>query len=116
MGAPHPSLARAGRPPIISTLYTTRLPSLARTTGISVLELRSAQPNDEALSLFLRRIDWFFSDFLTREEMVKERDGKITGELVVKALQKVFARSARHRGYDLCREYDRRRERPRAAR
>jgi len=59
--------------------------------------------------LLLRSLDWFFGDFLSRDEMTKERDGKITGELVVKALQRVLARSPRHRNFDLIAEYDRRR-------
>jgi hypothetical protein len=64
---------------------------------------------EEALALLLRRLDWFFGEFLLREEMTKERDGKIAGELVVKALQKVLARSGQHKGMNLQAEYDRRR-------
>ena len=90
-----------------------QLDRLAQITGISKEQLRSVRPNDEALGLLLERFDWFFGEFLMRDEMTKERDGKVTGELVVKALQKVFARSAMHRGVDLAKEYEKRRARTR---
>jgi hypothetical protein len=61
--------------------------------------------------LLLGKLDWFFDEFLLREEMTKERDGKVAGELVVKALQKVIARSEKHRGINLQVEYERRRAR-----
>jgi len=41
--------------------------------------------------------------------MTKERDGKITGELVVKALQRVFASSPLYSSIDLQAEYEKRR-------
>ncbi|WP_157634268.1 HNH endonuclease [Burkholderia ubonensis] len=86
-----------------------KLSALAKITGIPVAELTKAHPNEEALDLLLGRLDWFFDEFLLRNEMTKERDGKIAGELVVKALQKVLARSVRHSGVNLLAEYDRRR-------
>lgn len=90
-----------------------KLADLSTITGLSIPELTSAKPNEQAIDLLLSRLGWFFGEFLARAEMTKDRDGKITGELVVKALQKVFARSPRHRSVNLQREYDRRRARTR---
>ena len=93
-----------------SDFYTpAKLAALAKITGIPPDALAKTHPNEEALALLLRRLDWFFGEFLLREEMTKERDGKIAGELVVKALQKVLARSGQHKGVNLQAEYDRRR-------
>ena len=93
-----------------SDFYTpAKLAALAKITGIPPDDLAKTHPNEEALVLLLRRLDWFFGEFLLREEMTKERDGKIAGELVVKALQKVLARSGQHKGMNLQAEYDRRR-------
>jgi hypothetical protein len=84
-----------------------KLAALATITRIPIDELRSARPNEQALKLLFKKSDWFFGKFLAREEMTKERDGKITGELVIKALQKVLARSPRYRKVDLLLEYER---------
>lgn len=93
-----------------SDFYTpAKLASLAKITGIPPDDLAKTHPNEEALGLLLRHLDWFFDEFLLRDEMTKERDGKIAGELVVKALQKVIARSEQHKGVNLQAEYDRRR-------
>lgn len=87
------------------------LARLSRITGIPLDQLRHERPNEAAIDLLLRRRNWFFDDFLCRDEMTKERDGKITGELVVKALQRVLARSPKYRKINLLAEYDRRRSR-----
>jgi hypothetical protein len=86
-----------------------QLEALSDKVGIPIDELVRNNPNEEALTLLRQRLDWFFGEFLLRDEMTKERDGKIAGELVVKALQKVFARSKKHSGFDLEAEYERRR-------
>jgi hypothetical protein len=82
---------------------------LSQITGIPLEDLQHDRPNETAINLLLSKMEWFFNDFLSREEMTKERDGKITGELVVKALQRVLARSPSHRDIDLLGEYNRRR-------
>lgn len=93
-----------------SDYYTpTKLATLAGITGILPDDLAKAHPNEEAIELLMSRLDWFFGTFLLREEMTKERDGKVAGELVVKALQKVLARSKRYKGVNLQAEYDHRR-------
>lgn len=93
-----------------SDFYTpVELTQLAKINGIPLGDLVKTQPNEEALILLLGRLDWFFGEFLLRQEMTKERDGKVAGELVVKALQKVLARSGQHKSVKLQVEYDRRR-------
>jgi hypothetical protein len=62
------------------------------------------------INLLIGRVDWFFDEFLTTEDMVKERDGKITGELVVKALQKVLERCPTGAPIDLVALYNDRRK------
>lgn len=97
-----------------SDFYTpAKLAELAKITGIPLEDLSMPHPNDEALGFLLGKLEWFFGEFLLREEMTKERDGKVAGELVVKALQKVIARSQKHRRVDLQAEYERLRARKR---
>jgi hypothetical protein len=62
------------------------------------------------LDKLLSDLDWLFDDFLSSAEMTKIRDGKVAGELVVKALDKVIARSTKMRRVNLQTEYDRRRQ------
>ncbi|RCK03622.1 hypothetical protein TH5_24465 [Thalassospira xianhensis MCCC 1A02616] len=82
-----------------------QLEALAQKTGISLEELKNPKPNETAIDLLLARKHWFFSTFLTRPEMCKEREGKIAGELVVKALQRVLASSEKHQFVNLQDEY-----------
>ncbi|WP_157634269.1 HNH endonuclease [Burkholderia ubonensis] len=84
-----------------------KLATLAEITGIPLSDLTKPQPNEEALGLLLSRLDWFFGTFILREEMTKVHDGKVAGELVVKALQKVLARSEHHHRVNLQSEYHR---------
>ena len=92
--------------------YTAKgqLERLAEITGIPIKELLNPTPNEAAIDYLMERKEWLFTKFLTSPQMVKERDGKITGELVVKALQRVLASSAKHRSTDLIAEYNKRRE------
>jgi hypothetical protein len=91
-----------------SDFYTpAKLLALAKITGLPPAELEKAHPHDDALDRLLEKLDWFFGEFLLREEMTKERDGKVAGELVVKALQKVLARSQKHKGVNLQAAYER---------
>jgi hypothetical protein len=91
--------------------YTSdELRSLSQITGIPLDQLRTPQPNMAVVNALLQRLDWFFDTFLQSDDMTRERDGKITGELLVKALQKVLDRCPGVRA-DLVREYNRRRRR-----
>lgn len=86
-----------------------KLVELAQITGVEIADLIDAPVNEAALATLLAKQDWLFEDFLMRPEMTKERDGKIAGELVVKSLQKVIARSAKHPQVDLEAAYQQRR-------
>jgi hypothetical protein len=86
------------------------LQTLAKLTGIPLKELADPTPNLEAVQLLVKRFDWFFDDFLMRPEMIEERDGKLTGELLVKALHKVLNRCAGGAPVNLISTYDKRRK------
>ena len=79
---------------------------LAEMTGIPVQTLRDPSPNIEALDYLEERIDWFFDTFLAKPDMTKERDGKITGELLVKALHKVDSRRSGGARLNLLKRYE----------
>ena len=89
-----------------------QLEHLSAITKIPLVELQSPTPNESAIAILMERLDWFFDVFLMRQEMIKERDGKITGELVVKALQRVLASSPRFHKFDIQAEYGKRRAKP----
>lgn len=72
-----------------------KLSQLSSITGIEIEELQKPGPNISALDLLVERQDWFFDEFLNKPELLKEREGKVTGELLVKALQKVINQSGR---------------------
>lgn len=92
-----------------SDFYTSdQIKALAKSTGISEQDLLTTGPNTEALDLLVDRFDWFFDEFLQRPELRRERDGKITGELLVKALAKVM-KAAKGTYPDIQSEYERRR-------
>ena len=92
--------------------YTeSKLLKLATIVGLVHKELADPSPNMEAVELLVNRLDWFFDRFLMTEDMVKEREGKITGELVVKALQKVLERCPEGAPVDLVQLYNKRRHR-----
>jgi hypothetical protein len=88
-----------------------KLRQLSIITGISYGDLVDPTPNIAALRLLRSRLDWFFDDFLLKPEMLAERDGKITGELLVKALEKVIAACPAEERFPIAREYEKRRAR-----
>jgi 5-methylcytosine-specific restriction endonuclease McrA len=91
--------------------YTpAQMAQLSKLTGIPADELSDPTPNMEVVEELSKRLDWLFDSFLVKPEMVRERDGKVTGELVIKALQKAFDASPGGSLLDLCSEYDRRRQ------
>ena len=78
------------RPP--GDFYTPReIEVLAEITGVPLLELEDPSPNVEAIDLLGDNLDWFEGTFLNLPQLQKVRDGKLTADLVVKALQKVLA-------------------------
>jgi hypothetical protein len=90
--------------------YTpAELVELSKITGIAIKELKNPTPNMAALNLLRNKLDWFFDEFLRKPEMLEERDGKVTGELLVKAIQKVLHKCEGGAPFDLQVEHDKRR-------
>mgnify|MGYP000029311607 CR=1 FL=1 len=71
----------------------TEIAKLSSLTGLSLDELRSTEPNHKIINELINRKDWFFNEFLNKPELLKEKEGKIAAELIVKALDKVLSRS-----------------------
>ncbi len=86
-----------------------KLADLAELTGIALDELRDPKPNMIIVDALLKRLEWFFNEFLASSDMVRQHDGKIVGELVVKALQKLLERCPGGAPIDLVAEFNRRR-------
>lgn len=85
------------------------LEELSEKTGIPLIELENPTPNMKAIAALLEQLDWFFDQFLARDEMIRELDGKVTAELVVKALQKTLKKCSDGAPIDLVAEYKKRR-------
>jgi len=97
------------RPPAEFYTGPGTLEALAKITQLPLDELCDPSPNCEAVLLLRKRIDWFFSTFLTSALLVKVRDGKTAGELLVKALQKTINKCPAGIRFDLEAELARRR-------
>jgi hypothetical protein len=80
-----------------SDFYTkTKLKDLSKITGININELENPSPNMEVLNLLVERVDWLIEDFLNKDFLMKEKAGKISSELICKALDRVIALSELH--------------------
>jgi hypothetical protein len=95
------------RPPATFYRKPGQLDALATITGIPLAELRNPTPNLHAIRLLRSRLRWFFTDFCSRPDLTKERDGKIAVELLLKALQKTLNKCPRGAPFDLQAEFDR---------
>lgn len=95
-----------------SEFYTPdQIKKLSVITGLSVDELMTPEPNHEVIQILIERVDWLYEVFLTKPELLKERDGKVTAELVVKALDKVLSRSNnKSYNFSFIEEYNKRRD------
>lgn len=92
------------RPPV--EFYSEeKLEELSGMTGISIDELKDPVPNLEAINLLSERLDWFFKEFLLKPELNKVRDGKLTAELLVKALQKAIEKSPGNAPFNIYKMY-----------
>jgi hypothetical protein len=80
------------------------LQGLSKVTGITLRELQVPSPNMDAVDALKENLDWFVDDFLSRPEMMKVRDGKLQGDLLVKALEKCLAKCSGGPPFDLERE------------
>jgi 5-methylcytosine-specific restriction endonuclease McrA len=84
--------AKRDKPP--SEFYSnSEMEKLSKYTGLSIAELKSQEPNRNVILELLNKLDWFYNEFLNKPELLKEKEGKVTAELIVKALDKVLSRS-----------------------
>lgn len=73
--------------------YTAdELERLAEITGVPLAELQDPSPNVDAIDLLGENLDWFYDEFLQLPRLQRVQDGKLTADLVVKALRRVLAR------------------------
>ena len=80
------------RPP--AEFYSdNKLEELAKTTTIPLADLTDPKPNIAVIRKLALRLDWFFDDFLRSDDMTREHDGKIPGDLLIKALYKALSHS-----------------------
>jgi hypothetical protein len=91
-------------------IESIKLESLANITGIPIKELMEPTPNMKAVQLLNSRLDWFFNEFCNRPELIKERDGKIAVELLIKALKKVLSKCPGGPPFDIEQEYNKRKK------
>ena len=92
------------KPP--SEFYTkTELIVLSKITGLSLTEIKRPSPNESALKLLIDSTDWFFNQFLNKEELLLEKDGKVAAELICKALDKVVSKSEKKYKFSFYQEY-----------
>jgi len=90
---------------------TAKLEQLSQLTGVPVQDLTAPTPNMEIVTMFLANLQWFFDVFLLSADMTRVHDGKVAGEVLVKALQKVLERCRGGAPIDLVAEYENRRAR-----
>jgi hypothetical protein len=82
-----------------------QLEELAKITEIPLEELLIPGPNIDALKRLRSRVDWFYDTFLTKPDLIKERDGKVASELLVRALQKAIDKLPIDRRFNLSEHY-----------
>jgi hypothetical protein len=90
-----------------------QLEALSKVVGLPLDQLEDPSPNIPAVRALLSRLDWFFSTFLARPDFTREREGKRTDVLIVKAIQKVLDQCPEDllpekRNFDLVAEFRRR--------
>jgi hypothetical protein len=74
--------------------YTAeQIEELAWITGIEINLLQSKKANQKIVDLIAANIVWFFEDFLTFSEYVKERDGKRACDSILHSTQKIVDHS-----------------------
>ena len=77
------------------------LERLAEITGLKLSDLVDPSPNVDAIKRLQKRQDWFFGTFLQRDELQTVRDGKLTADLLVKALKKALGRTPGGAPFDI---------------
>lgn len=93
------------RPP--SEYYAeNEIEKLSVITGISIEDLNNPGPNLIAVNKLVSDLDWLILEFCHKPELAKERDGKLTAELFLKALQKTLNKTELGQVYDLLKIYN----------
>jgi len=86
--------------------YTTdEINKLAKITGLSINELNDPKPNEKALENLIESEEWFFKEFLIKNELFKQKDGKNSAELICAALDKVVQISKRKNVYSFHKQF-----------
>ena len=67
------------------------LQSLADITGIDIVDLLNPLPNIKILNEIIRRIDWFYDEFLNNHKLKEIKDGKTSASLICKSLDRVVS-------------------------
>jgi len=78
---------------------------LSKITGLSVEELNNPIPNEKALEKLIESESWFFNEFLIKQELIKQKDGKNSAELICVALDKVVQISKRKNTFSFHKKY-----------
>lgn len=78
---------------------------LSKITGLSVQELNNPKPNEKALEKLIESEKWFFEDFLIKNKLFKDKDGKNSAELICVALDKVVQISNKKNTYSFHEKY-----------
>ena len=97
------------RPPV-EFYESEELEKLSTITRNSIEEAKNPTPNLAAVALLREKLNWFLHQVLRKPEMLEERDGKISGELVVKALQKTLNKCKGIAAFDLQGDFEKRRK------
>lgn len=83
----------------------SKLTELSNITGLSLTELENPSPNIDAVKTIVENLDWLFNTFCQKPELQKIRDGKLTSDLLLKALQKTINKTEFGRKIDLLKLY-----------
>jgi hypothetical protein len=83
------------------------LARLSAITGVPLEQLRDPGPNGDAIDRLTARLDWFFGEFLKRDELQRVQDGKRPADLLVRALQKAIDREPAGARFDVAAAYRR---------
>jgi hypothetical protein len=83
----------------------SKLDLLSEITAIPIEEIKNPEPNLAALQNILANLDWLYGKFLNRSDLLKERDGKITAELICKALDRVLTFTSNQNKFSFVEEY-----------
>lgn len=98
--------AKRDRPPI-EFYNLEELQKLSAITGVPLKQLSDPSPNEEVLAALIEKSDWLMKEFLMRPDIQKDRDGKVTAELICKALDKVIDRSSLSGKFSFLQKYRR---------